>query len=121
MDEAAALEALAARHGLAAGFHDIWGEWHAASAQTLRALIGCMRSESDPTPGLLPRIVVRRGGQTGEPLVLRLPGALTQAGLELQVQAQDGTQRREPLQARMRRSSTACCCPIWRPAITACV
>ena len=99
MDEAAALEALAARHGLAAGFHDIWGEWHAASAQTLRALIGCMRSESDPTPGLLPRIVVRRGGQTGEPLVLRLPGALTQAGLELQVQAQDGTQRREPLRA----------------------
>ena len=34
---------LAQRHGIEHGYHDIWGTWHALSADTARSLLGAER------------------------------------------------------------------------------
>ena len=46
----AALEKLAQLYGIETGYHDIWGNWRAASEETLRALLAAMGVEArDPS------------------------------------------------------------------------
>jgi hypothetical protein len=48
-----ALEKLAARYGIEPGYHDIWGQWRAASEETLRALLRAMGvDDGDPEKAL---------------------------------------------------------------------
>jgi len=36
------LERLARHYGIEPGYHDVWGNWHAASEETLRTLLAAM-------------------------------------------------------------------------------
>jgi len=55
-DARASLERLAARYGIAAGFHDIWGAHHAASDATLTALLAEFGAEASAAQGALPPV-----------------------------------------------------------------
>jgi len=91
----AAPDALAAQQGIAAGFHDVWGTWHAPSPETVAALLGCMRAAAaeDHARALAPAIV-RRESRLHEPVALLLPPALGEAALALILHCEDGTTQR---------------------------
>jgi len=55
-DARASLERLATRYGIAAGFHDIWGQPHAASDATLTALLAEFGAEASAAQGALPPV-----------------------------------------------------------------
>jgi len=98
-----ALEALAARAGIAAGFHDIWGNWHTSSEQTLRAIIACMQVQDVPAAAPLPPLIVRRGAGADHRVPVRIPPGLADARLELELHLEEGAVRRETVEcARLR-------------------
>jgi (1->4)-alpha-D-glucan 1-alpha-D-glucosylmutase len=57
-DARASLEARAARYGIAAGFHDIWGKPHAASDATLTALLAEFGTATGPDQALPPAAAI---------------------------------------------------------------
>ena len=95
MVETAALDALAAQQGIAAGFHDIWGTWHVPSPDTVSALLACMHAVAgEETARALAPAIVRRVSRLQEPVALRLPHGLDQAALALILHREDGSQHR---------------------------
>ena len=52
------LEHLAARYGIAAEYHDIWGKRHTASDATLAALLAQFEPHAGPDPALPPAAAI---------------------------------------------------------------
>lgn len=110
MPDRAELEALAAEHGIAPGFHDIWGNWRTPSPATLQALLECMGvPATDPDAHTmsappLPAAIVRRCARLDQPVVLHLPAGLMEAVLTLTLQQESGAvERHEVRPARLPR------------------
>ncbi|HMM75628.1 MAG TPA: malto-oligosyltrehalose synthase [Gammaproteobacteria bacterium] len=93
----------AAALGIDAGFHDVRGEWHAASADTLRALIACLGATADTAAAPWPAAIVRRRAALDAPLRVRLPADRRLDGLHLEVGHEDGSTARHP--APLRRAA----------------
>jgi (1->4)-alpha-D-glucan 1-alpha-D-glucosylmutase len=101
-----ALAELAARHGIALEYHDIWGNLHRAPDASLVALLGAMGVPA-ASPGeiraaiaaheearwgavLAPATVVREGGEAWK-VRLHLPAPLDSASLEWRLTEENGT------------------------------
>ncbi|MGE3773243.1 MAG: malto-oligosyltrehalose synthase [Gammaproteobacteria bacterium] len=100
-DDTLALRAAAL--GIAAGFHDVRGDWHAASAHTLRALIACLDEAAGTPAAPWPAAIVRR--RTELDAGLRLPDSQGLDDLHLHVVHEDGSTARH--RATLRRAADA--------------
>jgi len=87
-DADAELVARAAALGIDAGYLDLRGEWHAASAATLRALIDCLE-DGAPATTVWPAAIVRRRSDAGSALRLPAPAAAA-PGWRVQLEREDG-------------------------------
>ncbi|MFT5174717.1 MAG: (1-_4)-alpha-D-glucan 1-alpha-D-glucosylmutase, partial [Gammaproteobacteria bacterium] len=95
---------LAQRHGIEAGYHDIWGTWHALSTDTAQALLGAVgvdaSSEAELVQGLAdceerpwlefaPSVVVNRDEQPCE-VMLTINACHDQCLVRWWIECEDG-------------------------------
>ena len=105
----AALEKLAALHGIDRGYRDVWGEWREAPRATLAAILAAMGVDaSSPEKALqeherlraaerLPRVVVRRLSELRRGVPLRLPESSFARALAWRIVEESGDWREERL------------------------
>jgi len=103
------LAALAERHGIALGYHDVWGGWHETSEPTLRALLAAMSVaasdaeavgnslrayERDRWRAIVPPATVLRQSALAQGARIQLPATLEGRALEWRLSEEDGRTRR---------------------------
>ncbi|MEO7741544.1 MAG: malto-oligosyltrehalose synthase [Usitatibacter sp.] len=101
MDEA--LERLARLHGIDSGYHDVFDNWHAASEETLRALLAAMGVDAPDAAAVEERLRMHRRDAWASvvPPVTVLRSAQLRTGVRIQLR--DGGQ--QPLSWRITEES----------------
>ena len=105
------LEQLARLYGIEDGYHDVWGQWRAASDDTVRALLAAMgvdahdpaaveatlaADERDAWSRALPPITVLRVAELGRGVRIQLADASLVRALAWRVSEESGAIREEP-------------------------